>query len=199
MGDVVVPPAFIELTFERYADVTVSAGGSYTPAVSGFFALATVHDDLAGDEVEPQLYSSATATWLCMHTVDSYRPFGGMLIGDGTNLRIKNSLAANKAIVLMRAGYSKPNPTPRVGSIIRKFGTEIIVFESDKKGFIWIERDNLTKLWEDIFLDVREAKERGEPHPLIGKTLALAIKEDVEDKMGYGKYKTLLRALGYDV
>jgi len=43
---------------------------------------------------------------------------------------------------------------------------------------------------------VAEAKRKGEPHPLIGKTLRQAILEDAEDKMGYWKYKALLSDLG---
>jgi len=95
-------------------------------------------------------------------------------------------------------GYSKPNPSPKIGRQ-KIYGTDIIILESDEKGFIWIEEEIMTKLCEDIFLEVKEAKEKGEPHPLIGKTMIDAIKEDVEDKMGYGKYKPLLRGLGYDV
>jgi len=190
----VVPP----LTYERYADVLIPADGSYIPTTPGFYSIATVHDDLAGTEVEPQYYSTATGVWRCIHTVDYYRPVQGMLISDGANLRVLNPFPASKSLVMMRSGYSKPNPSPSIGRQVL-YGKKCIVLESNEKGFIWIEEEDLTKLCENIFLEVREAKEKGEPHPLIGKTFILAIKEDTENKLGYAKYKELLRNLGFDV
>jgi len=97
----------------------------------------------------------------------------GLFIVDGINFRLRNVLTTGKYIMLMRAGYSKPNPSPKVGRRIL-YGKPSIVLESDEKGFIWIEEEELLKLLPDI-------------------------KADVEDKMGYGRYKGLLRGLGYDV
>jgi len=60
---------------------------------------------------------------------------------------------------------------------------------------IYIEEELLGKLCEDIIDEVKTDT----THPLRGKTFAQAIKEDVADKMGYGKYKEGLRKLGFDV
>jgi len=199
MEDVIVPsPPVAKLTFEFYADPTIAAGASYVPVTAGFYhcggAIA-----VSASHFAPEYYSPTAPGWLKTLTYDSYaRPAFGCFISDGSNFRIRNITTTAYSIVLMRAGYTKPNPTPKVG-IVTKYGTEIIVLELDERGFIWIERGDLVKPCEDIFPEVQEAKEKGEPHPLIGKTLLEAIKGDVEDKMGWGRSKPLLRELGYDV
>jgi len=198
MGDVIVPAVGIPLTFERYADISLAGGASYTPTVSGLFHVSSILT-ITTETISMEYYSTIDASWYKARTKDyyAYLVFGNP-IGDGANFRIHNYDAVARTVVLMRMGYSKPNPSPKVGKQML-YGKPCIVLESDEKGFIWIEEEILTKLCEDIFLEVKETKEKGGPHPLIGKTLALAIKEDVDDKMGYGKYKPLLRTLGYDV
>jgi len=194
LGDIILPAAVAPLTFERYADVSVAAYAYYTPTVSGIFH-ASGNDFIAYGYITPEYFSSAVGAWYSPR-YSTYTTYG-VFIGDGTNFRIGGD-SATMQIVLMRAGYSKPNPSPPIGRQ-RKYGKDIIVLEFDEKGFIWIEEEILTKPCEDIIPEVKEAKEKGEPHPLIGKAFTQAIKEDVEDKMGYGKYKDLLRDLGYEV
>jgi len=73
-----------------------------------------------------------------------------------------------------------------------RYGKSIIILEEDEKGFTWIEEEKFAMLCEDIFPEVKE-----DPlHELRGKTLAQAILEDIDDKLGYGKYKTALTELG---
>jgi len=199
MGDIILPPAVGLLTFERYADVTVLAGAYYTPTVSGLYHMATDATGIQYNVFLPEYYSDKDAAWRLARTYDySARPAYGNAIGDGTNVRFYNGAATTYTLIVMRMGYTKPNPAPPIGRQTL-YGKSCIVLESDEKGFIWIEEEDLTKLCEDVFLDVKEAKEKGEPHPLIGKTMIAAIKADTEDKMGYGKHKPLLRKLGYDV
>jgi len=175
MGDVTVPPIFKEITFERYADVLVAAGASYTPTSSGFFSWF-----MTGQFGISEYYSTGAAIWYSpmrawLDHVASGTDFNPQHqeIGDGTNYRIRNTSTTSERLILMRAGYSKSNPSPRVGRQIL-YGKPCIVLESDEKGFIWIEEKELLKLLADI-------------------------KADVDDKMGYGKYKPLLRTLGYDI
>jgi len=175
MGDVIVPPTFKEMTFERYVDTLISAGASYTPTLSGFFSWY-----MGGRAGISEYYSTAGATWgspmyaWLAHVGRSYdtNPMH-FEIGDGANYRIRNPSTASERLILMRVGYSTPNPSPKVGKQIL-YGKPSIVLESDEKGFIWIEEEELLKLLVDI-------------------------KADVDDKMGYGKYKNLLRSLGYDI
>jgi len=165
----------VPLTFEKYADMTLAGGASYTPTKTGFFSWY-----MGGGAGISEYYSTGAAIW--------YSPMRAWLdhvakgadfnpqhqeIGDGTNYRIRNTSAASERLILMRAGYSTPNPSPKVGKQIL-YGKPSIVLESDEKGFIWIEEEELLKLLVDI-------------------------KADVDDKMGYGRYKGLLRGLGYDV
>jgi len=188
----------LPLKFERYADISLASGASYTPTVAGLYHLSGTYE-IARGRLSPQYYSAVAGAWLTSYTIDSYSyAVFGDFVSDGINFRLLNETGVTYNIALMRMGYSKPNPSPKIGRQTM-YGKPCIVLESDEKGFFWIEEEILTKLCEDIFIEVKEAKEKGEPHPLIGKTLIEAIKEDVEDKMGWGKYKPLLRDLGYDV
>jgi len=192
MVDVIIPTIVKPLTFERYADVSIPGGASYTPTKAGFFSW--------GMELYfgvSEYYSTVKAAWFSpmqawLTHVGKSSDYNSahQEIGDGTNYRIRNNSTVYRTLTLMRVGYSTPNPSPSIGKQ-KMYGKTIIVLESDEKGFIWIEEEKLTKPCEDVFPEAEEA--------LIGKTLTQAIKEDVEDKMGYGKYKALLQGLGYDV
>jgi len=72
-------------------------------------------------------------------------------------------------------------------------GKDIIILEELPHGIIWIEEETFFKLCEEIFEAVRADPD----HPLRGKRLIDAIAEDVEDKMGWGKYKSYLRRRGW--
>jgi len=172
MGDVIVPP-IAKLTFERYADISLAATAAYTPTTTGLYhCLASA--PIAYNALRPEYYSAAGAAWVGYGTRDyGDNPIYGNFLSDGSNFRIYNVSGASQRIVLFRMGYSTPNPSPKVGRRIL-YGKPSIVLESDEKGFIWIEEEELLKLLPDI-------------------------KVDVEDKMGYGKYKSLLRGLGFDV
>jgi len=166
MGDVIVPPTFKELKFERYADISLGAALSYTPTTPGLYH-ATLQDRTY---LRGWYYSDTAIGWFIIADAIGEKVVG---ISDGTNFRLKNTYTTSLYFVLFRMGYSTPNPSPKVGKQIL-YGKPSIVLESDEKGFIWIEEEELLKLLADI-------------------------KADVEDKMGYGKYKSLLRGLGYDV
>jgi len=186
------------LTFEKYAELGLTPDSSYTPTTTGFYHLAS-EVPIAVDDFAPQYYDETDAVWYHVRTSDySSRLTYGIFISDGTNFRVLNETLATRRVVLMRAGYSKPNPSPPVGRQTL-YGKKCIVLESDERGFAWIVEEDLTRLCEDLFREVRERKEKGEPHPLIGKRLIDAIKEDAEDRMGWGIYKPLLRKLEYDV
>jgi len=199
MGDLILPPPIAPvLTFEHYVGVTIAAGSSYTPATAGFYHGAT-EIPISYALLRVAYYSPDIGAWRFIRTEDyGTNPVFGIFISDGTNLAFYNYDTVSHKLILFRTGYSTPNPSPKVGKQIL-YGKPSIVLESDEKGFIWIEEEELTKLCEDIIPEVKEAKEKGEPHPLIGMTFTQAIKEDVEDKMGYGKDKGLLRGLGFDV
>jgi len=74
-------------------------------------------------------------------------------------------------------------------------GKNIIILEELPNAIIWIEEEDLTKKCEDLFPEVANNPN----HKHRGKTLLQAIKDDVDDKMGWGKYKKGLRELGFDV
>jgi len=73
------------------------------------------------------------------------------------------------------------------------FGKPAIVLEEDEKGFTWIYEENLFKPCEELFPEVQADPD----HPLRGKRLIDAIAEDVEDKLGWEKYKGYLKRRGW--
>jgi len=184
----VVPP----LKFEFYTEVYLSAGATYTPTAPGLYH--------AGGNLPFSVgYFRPLYGYEKISTRDTYiRATYGTFISDGAKLNFYNAYTAGGNLLLMRSGYSKPNPSPKVGrqTIL---GKPCIVLESDEKGFVWILEEDLTKSCENLFDEVKEAKEKGKPHPLIGKTLIEAIKENAKPEMGWGKYRDLLKKLGYDV
>jgi len=70
-------------------------------------------------------------------------------------------------------------------------GKEIIIFEETPHFYIWIYRENLDRLAEDLFHPVQKDPE----HPARGKTLRQLIAEDSEDRMGWGRYVRELKEL----
>jgi len=185
--------------WEKHADFSLAAYASYTPILSGMFHIAAGDTyTISADHFVPEYYSSTAGAWFQPRTLDSTsKQTYGSFIGDGANFRIRNKLAVAVPLVMMRMGYHNPNPSPKVGKQTL-YGKPSIVLESDERGFIWIEEESLTKLCEELFTDVQEAKEKGEPHELIGKTLLDAIKEDTRNKLGWRKYRQLLRDVGYE-
>jgi len=79
---------------------------------------------------------------------------------------------------------------PRKGKL---HGKDIIILEELPEGIIWIEEEDLFKPCEEIFEEVRADLD----HPLRGKRLIDAIRDDVEDRMGWGKYKPYLKRRGW--
>jgi hypothetical protein len=73
----------------------------------------------------------------------------------------------------------------------KRFGKEIIILEEGDFGVIWIEKENLFKMCEEIFEDVKSDPN----HPLRGKTLLQAIMQDAEDRLGWRKYLPQLKEL----
>jgi len=70
---------------------------------------------------------------------------------------------------------------------------DIIILEELPEGIIWIEEETFFKLCEEIFPEVQADPD----HPLRGKRLIDAIAEDVEDKLGWEKYKGYLKRRGW--
>lgn len=71
-------------------------------------------------------------------------------------------------------------------------GKPVIVLEETDKYMIVVEEEAFNKKCEDILVDVAQNQQ----HPLRGKTLAKAILEDAENKLGYRKYLKDLIELG---
>lgn len=71
-------------------------------------------------------------------------------------------------------------------------GKPVIILEETPKYMIVVEEEAFDKKCEDILLDVSNDPK----HPLRGKTLIEAIKEDTEGKLGYKKYLKDLIELG---
>lgn len=84
-------------TYERARDEQLAALATWTPAVSGYFAFG-------GEAVEVQFQMNyATFGWMSIFTASSGYPLT-IVLGDGTNLRVKNTHAANAYYhVTMRA------------------------------------------------------------------------------------------------
>jgi len=87
------------LTWERYADATISAGASYTPTARGIFVIA---DSTTVLSVEPELYSATQAAWYGVR--DGAGNAHPMVVGDGSNLRFNNPTASSINVVIMRVG-----------------------------------------------------------------------------------------------
>jgi len=92
--------------YERYADVSVPAGGTYTPVAKGLLHECVEADRPLGDGyMYRELYSTAGAIWMRPLT---YSEAGGLTesygnpIGDGANLRYRNVYALALQLVLMR-------------------------------------------------------------------------------------------------
>jgi hypothetical protein len=95
----VVSPAWIP-TFQRYADVNVAGGTTYTPASGGIFVgLASAY------YFSMEFYSTALAGWeswpLYLYSYGNGYPIG---IGDGVNMRFRNGSTTAYQLVLMRMG-----------------------------------------------------------------------------------------------
>jgi len=169
-----VPPL---LEFERFEDRSVGAYGAITPTVGGFFfvGMQPMGEVSTAQNISIELFSDAAPAWrgVRMYIGGEYGfAFG---IGDGSNFRVKNWDDVARTITLMRAGYSRPNPPPKVGSIVK--GS--LVLEVSEKYYVSVDVHDLENV-------VRE-----------GKTLERLIEEDAEDKMGYGKYLDVLHGAGY--
>lgn len=89
-------------TFERYADVSVASGGSYTPADAGIFAVgAGALDNYC------EYYSTQQGAWKPLgasnkQQTDAGYICGSFFIGDGANFRVYNNGLNAYYWVLMR-------------------------------------------------------------------------------------------------
>lgn len=87
-------------TIEKYADATLAAGATYTPAASGiFFNVATNYFDV-------EYYSNVGVEWCRVGGSSTSTMRGSMAIGDGTNYRIMNNGGVDREYCLMRQNYS---------------------------------------------------------------------------------------------
>ncbi len=83
-------------TYERVVDENLVGGGTYTPATSGFFA-----DGQAAITIRLE-FNLTTAAWSSAIQGAASGPVA-IVIGDGTNLRVKNTTGGALYHVLMRA------------------------------------------------------------------------------------------------
>jgi hypothetical protein len=89
-------------TIEKYADATLAAGATYTPAASGIFFIMFIPGTLY---LGVYYYSTAGASWYPVEGDTGYNR-SAMAIGDGTNFRIKNEAADPYEYCLFRHYYS---------------------------------------------------------------------------------------------
>jgi len=159
------------MTFERYGVPSVAAAARYVPTVAGFFCAAP----LAGGGIFRACfyyeYDGVTGWEL------QADPAGGAIaLGDGANFGYWNETASAQRILIMRAGYSPRTTPPEVGSMEKG----MLTLEADDKGYIGVDINALRRTFGET-----------------GKTLEQLIEEDTEDKMGYGKYLSILHNAGY--
>jgi len=182
---VAAPPA--PMTFERTYDRYLSAFTRIVPTVGGFFFLGPSSGaSSSAFNFCLEVYSTKYSTWMSavMSAGTIYgHAFG---IGDGANFGIKNWDDIDRLLLVMRAGYSKPNQPPEVGTVEKA----MLVLEVSEMYYIGVDVEDLEKTFGE-----RGAVEEG--HPYYDKTLEQLIEEDVEDKMGYEKYLDVLHAAGY--
>jgi hypothetical protein len=88
-------------TIEKYADATIAALATYTPASSGIFFLTPCG---SLDALAPWYYSTIDASWYAVKAIAVMNGFTA--IGDGVNFRVKNNYSADRYLVLMRHYYS---------------------------------------------------------------------------------------------
>jgi len=75
-------------TYERARDEQLAASATWTPAVAGFFALGAENNQVKAEYNETvQSWFIVGETTVTLHSV-------GLLIGDGTNFRVKNQSGA---------------------------------------------------------------------------------------------------------
>jgi hypothetical protein len=89
-------------TFEKYADVSLAAGGVYTPSAKGLYHAGRA---IGVNVIAARYYSSVAAGWVYIFTSDySTNPVYGEFIGDGANLSFINNEPSADNLVLMRMG-----------------------------------------------------------------------------------------------
>lgn len=86
-------------TYERLRDLDLAGGATYTPAVTGYFALV-------GEVFGPTsiyMWANANGTWYIFREVSdgTNNKSATIVIGEGTNLRVKNSAGGALNYVLM--------------------------------------------------------------------------------------------------
>jgi len=89
-------PKFTIRKWERYADLMMNPGEAFTPTDVGFFIVGS-H---GGTDVVFEYWSDVGSNWNFSGNITV-----GAKIGDGTNLRIRNTGAYGYYVVIMRAGW----------------------------------------------------------------------------------------------
>ncbi len=94
--------------FEKYAEINIPAGGTYTPADPGFYmAMPHAVGAFRRDFVHWEIYISTDDSWVDLVVTDGS---GTMIpvfhvVSDGTNVRLRNSLTTNSYnVVILRMG-----------------------------------------------------------------------------------------------
>jgi hypothetical protein len=99
------PARYYLPTFERYADVSVAASSSYTPAAKGLFIGGAGAGGFSENVFHWDLYSTAGAVWQMISIYAYlYNHCPAHAIGDGSNLRLYNSFSGALRVVIMRMG-----------------------------------------------------------------------------------------------
>jgi hypothetical protein len=87
-------------TFERYADISLAAGASYTPSVKGLFSATSSYTSYESVAANYEYYSSSLSSWYKLS-----QSAAGVIppaLGDGVNFRIKNWASATYQVIIMR-------------------------------------------------------------------------------------------------
>jgi hypothetical protein len=89
--------------FERFADISIPAGASYTPAVAGLFSVIMDRYGEAWNTWEVAYYSSRLARWIRNTNLSSGN--GSVtIVGDGANFAVVNASTVANDFVIMRMG-----------------------------------------------------------------------------------------------
>jgi hypothetical protein len=99
-----VAPVIWTPKFEKYADVSLPSGASYTPASPGIYSGVT---DLATLAIYFEIYSSVLGAWYPYGVGYMWSNAGNAVpvqICDGANARYRNASGVVRQLILMRVG-----------------------------------------------------------------------------------------------
>ena len=102
LGHYLAVMRFGGLKAEKYADISLAAGATYTPAAKGLFHVGTPYV-LGRSYISPMYYVSTANAWYDSYSRDTYdQQIYGNQIGDGANFRLYNKTSSSYWVVIMR-------------------------------------------------------------------------------------------------